>query len=734
MFYQLGRSLRAQTRSLPATVKSKAFSFTTALPSEFTYTRNDTASTIRNGSGAWVSVAANAPRFDHNAAGTALGLRFEPPRTNKCTQRNFAPVTSAAGIAVTSGDGTASVVADSNVTGATISGSPFTTLQNGNVIELTGGSGGTTFTISEQAGNTNAHSWRVCIAAAATGYNGTLALTDGSGSQNIQNTTANTYYEYTRENVAPNNAIRQLRITLSAGRTIRIIGTQFEEGSFLTSPILTNAATGSRQREVCVALGLNLVNWFDTAQGAIVCEAIFDRVTGFDSQYAFLASESTGLTNTMGFYLNTGSASQARPRAIVATTNYQNDDVHKPIANKRFPMAITWNSAECTAYAGSMRLERRTLPSAPVSMDRIYIGGRPFGNAMSGWIKSLSVSNKPRSAAQLAVYMFPATRTYKAIASGGQSNKHGYFRDQTTQMNAGEINAVAAMDSIWTTSENWLINGAENGSYAIKANDSNAGNSNANWWYDPATGSFGNRMADWEEMVTAFGISRIYAFDWDQGESDSASSVSALKDAWLAIFTRMRQVAGNKPVFITGIGRRGDGQYTNYNNVRQAQRELAAENAWIHLSVEKFIQPLADQVHYTDAGYGNHAAQHVRFMLGMLGETVAGGYAPPTITGASRIGTAVTVTIAHGAGSDFTPTTAIAGFHFFDNTTEITISSAVRTNATTITLTLASAPSSGIETLYYGYGSLYGEVASYASLVKDNSPHTLPLGAKVLVL
>ena len=46
-----------------------------------------------------------------------------------------------------------------------------------------------------------------------------------------------------------------------------------------------------------------------------------------------------------------------------------------------------------------------------------------------------------------------------------------------------------------------------------------------------------------------------------------------------------------------------------------------------------------------------------------------------------------------------------------------TITAAVRTNATTITLTLASAPT-GVEEFYHGYRALYG--VNPADLVVDN--------------
>lgn len=730
MLTSIGRAIPARHSTFNELFSKNTFQFETILPTEFTYTRNDTVATYRDSNGDWQQSTLNAPRFDHDSAGRPKGIRIEPPRTNKANHANFAPV-NIGGIVPTSGDGIASVVADTSFATATMKGSNFLSLQNGNVIALTGGSGGTTYRVSLDAGNTNPHSYRILTAPQGGGYHGNVKLNSGSGINNY-GTSNGVWEEIIEQNITVNHSTRYLAIYVTAGNTVHVGAIQFEEGGFLSSPIITTNASGaSRTREVCVALGLDTVDWFDTNQGTIICEAEFDQVTGFDQQYAFLANEGTGLSNSMGMYLVNNTASQMRARDIIDSTNNQNNDIHKPIIGKRFPCALSWRNGESYAIAGPMRYEHVERAGAPNNMDRIYIGGRPFNGAMSGWIKSLTVYNKFRTLTQIGQDMFPNTLVCKAIASGGQSNKHGWFRSQTELSNGGEASAINEMDQVWTSSENWMINGAENGSYAIKQNDPNADTPNENWWYDPVTDTFGNRMQQWENIVTAFGVDRIEVFDWDQGESDSDDSKEDLKQAWIAIFNRMRQVAGNKPVFITSIGRRGDGQNTNYNTVRQAQRELVAENTWIYRAPEKFTQDLTDQVHLTDAGYANHATMHTRYMLQTLGEAVSGGATPPMIGNAVRGGANISVAITHGAGTDIAPSSDIAGFHFFDDGVEIPITSSVRTNATTITLALASTPT-GSETLYYGYGSLYDEVSTYGNLVTDDTG--LPLWSDVINL
>lgn len=728
MLHYLGRGLsRATLTTLPFVSSSKNFDFQSMLPSEFTYTRNDNVATHRDSNGNWQRASVNEPRFDHDKDGNALGLRFEPSRTNKLNLYNFAPINTA-GITADKGDATIALVNDANASSATIQGSTFEDLQNGNVIELTAGTSATTFQLTPASGNINPHSWRVCIAADETTYLGTVGHSDGVNISAIQNQTAADYYEYTQDNQSPNNAVRFLRVRLNAGKTVRIIGLQWEEGAFLSDPIVTEGAPATRVHSVATSDNIDQAAWFNTGEGSMVCDTLFDHL-GFDNQYVVLASDGSSLNNSIGCYINNGSA-HMRGRYNINGASQQNEDVHKPIIGKRFPMAISWNNNESIALGGPMSHKKVEFSGNPVGVDTLYLGGRPFNNSMSGWVKSLNVYDTYRTVSQLGSVMLPSSQSYHAIVSAGQSNKEGYFRSEVESGNSGEVNATAEMDLVYPMTENWMLNGAKNGSFAIKANDPNVSNANANWWYDPLTGDFGPRMVYWEEIVRAFGGDRIIAIDWDQGESDANTSIAALKTAWLAIFNHMRSVIGDKPVFITPIGRRSDFQSAGYNNLRQAQRELAEENSWIRVSIEKIIQPLADQVHLTDAGYGAHATQHMRFMLGTLGQSVSGGFVPPYISGVSRSGLDVDVVIAHGAGADFDPAMNIAGFHFYDGGSEIPINTQIRVDANTIRLTLNALPT-GVETFYYGYGSLIDEVATYADLVVDDSTYQLPLQASV---
>lgn len=99
----------------------------------------------------------------------------------------------------------------------------------------------------------------------------------------------------------------------------------------------------------------------------------------------------------------------------------------------------------------------------------------------------------------------------------------------------------------------------------------------------------------------------------------------------------------------------------------------------------------------------------------------------PALLSTTPISTTQTrVTIKHGAGSDFTPTSGITGFSMFDSGgAALAISAAVRETTTTILLTHASTGGNSAS-LYY---SPNAGAADDATQVHDNSALALPMEA-----
>ena len=193
----------------------------------------------------------------------------------------------------------------------------------------------------------------------------------------------------------------------------------------------------------------------------------------------------------------------------------------------------------------------------------------------------------------------------------------------------------------------------------------------------------------------------------------------------------MRARFGNLQIIIQRIGRRTSFANTGGTQaVREVQQELIDAYSWCHEGPESYDQALFDSVHPDDAAYAVLGPRAARAVAAAMGDTVPGALGP-RMTGAVRTGTSVTVTVAHDSGTDFTPASGLDGFSFFDGAAPISITAAVRTNATTITLTLASTPT-GVETLYYGYDAMVE--LNTANVVRDNSALTLPLRAEKIVL
>lgn len=684
----------------PVNYSEYTFAGATSIPSPFQYFRSDTVATYRNSSGNLVVAGTNEARFDYDSSGVAKGVLMEPSRTNKCTAYNLNPTALTNLTAGGNASASISIVSDSSAltTGKINAG-------NGNVIEVDntlGGSGTAYVDVSGTTANTNPHSFS-CYARVVSGASGSMSDNGGSGSVNFTNTT---YERILSENFTPSSASATFRITAPLGSKVRFILFQSEEAVYATTPIIVAGASATRAHNRIVATDITQIPFWSASQGTLVAEieSYIDggmTVTSSDN-YMLLAANGTSATDCFAIYA-IPTRMKARPRVASANTNYSVGDISGGfVKNKKYPIGISYtNGGAVKTFAGAGVFENWTMSASATGLTRFYLGGRDTGNAMSGWVRKLRVYNEAKDLSSSLSGFLGSSDV--GIVFSGQSNSVGYFSQQSGSRNGGERTGQTILDSvIGSSTRNWMINGGTSGT------------STTDW-----TGT-GTAITRWKEIVSAFkqngGV--IKAIVWDQGEANAADSLSTVKSAWLSIFTEMRSYIGSDvPVIIIPMGRRSDTD-VDWNNLRRAQRELDEEYSWIYLAPEKWTQPLDDVVHLTDAGYQAQIPHVLRKALKVSGYNVSGGVDGPSITGWSRSGTTVTVTIAHDAGTDISPSSGIQGFTFLDNATPITINSAVRTNATTITLTLNSAPSSGIETLYYGYKSLLGVTTS--NLVVDN--------------
>jgi hypothetical protein len=130
---------------------------------------------------------------------------------------------------------------------------------------------------------------------------------------------------------------------------------------------------------------------------------------------------------------------------------------------------------------------------------------------------------------------------------------------------------------------------------------------------------------------------------------------------------------------------------------------------------------LEDTIHLTAAGFTTHGSRMAQTILYLLG--YESYYRGPSIyyfdTPSSNT---IDIHLIHTAGTDFTPTTDITGFTVYDGGSAETITSAVRSDAETIRLTIAGTITGTVEVKY-----LYGNKPTITGAVLDNTDNTLPL-------
>lgn len=211
------------------------------------------------------------------------------------------------------------------------------------------------------------------------------------------------------------------------------------------------------------------------------------------------------------------------------------------------------------------------------------------------------------------------------------------------------------------------------------------------------------------------------------GESDANAGVTqANYYAGLGtIYGQLRTDLGQSslPIVLVMLGK-ATSYWTDANGeaIKRAMAQKAAD-ANI-LRVESYDAPLSgDNLHRAPAGMATVGRRWARAVAHALG--AVSGYRSPRITSAAGVTgqpAQFDLSIAHGIGSDFTPTTGITGIRATDSVSgsALTVSSAVRQSATTIRVTLSAAPSN-LPAFAAGYG------ANTAANIADNSALSAPL-------
>lgn len=711
MLMTLGRGLSPLSSGAPR----KTFALTVGLAPEIVYARADSVATYTDSSGILRRASANAPRFDHDASGLPLGLLVEGTRQNKCTLYNAAP-TGTTGLTVAAGAPTIAIVTDA----AALSASGLSSVGNGNVFKIEAGGADCEVNFDGAVGNLNPHSYSIRARVSA----GTAYLKRSGTASPLVTIAGASYQRYRIENDTPSATTDRLRIKVAAGGVFYGLLPQVEEGSFASSEIVTEGAAATRATDSVKILSPNGLMAFDEKQGYMAVR-YRPYVVAMGADQFIAAAHNGSSVDTMGFRIyKIDTDIQAWVRDDSVSLNIYTDDVPH-VADQLQAAAISWKPGSSTTFhGGAVRTTSyATNPSGFVELDLGHRNGAldPFW----GHLSQAEISTVP---------LTDARRLYAPgdvlAVGGGQSLMVGHF---SSQQSGSEGGRTAFVDTLCAARKGHIalfINGATGSTAASKTSNP------TNYWWDLATGTRGPAFNTFYTRIADSGLQPNVVF-WAQGEEDShqigiGTTRQQYKDALSAIFADMRATLGDVPVVIQRIGRRTAFATTGgVQAVREVQQELIDAHSWCHGGAETYDQSLHDQVHLTDSGYVAAGVRNARKYLSILGAGLS-GVDGPTIASASRSGTSVTVTLAHDAGTDIAPASAIEGFRFFDDTTEIAISAAVRTGPATLALTLAAAPTGSVRTLYYGYDAMLG--LNPANTVRDNAAIPMPLRtAKIAV-
>ena len=712
MLSTLGRGLAPMANKQISPFRT--LNFTSTLPNEVTFLRNSKA-TCRNAMGKLIEAGLNEPCLDHTINGEPLGLRIEHSSTNKCKNYNINPIDTSA--FSTTGTGIISVVDD---TAELLSAGLDQICTSGKVYKAEATTGSTfAVYISGNTNNVNKHS--MSIYARGAGGSGTTARLALGGAELPIAETGEGYQRYVYENLTPDKTTRKFTIAINGNETLYFILNQLEESTECSSLIPVEGDDVTRPTERAYITNVDQYNWFAVEAGYMICRYTHNKFTGSDAYIAIL--NNGGSSNTIGFRV-TGSDHDLKGYVRTSSSSQHassNNDCQ--LSNVLVSAGLRWNATDADILSGG-KVKNSNVSQLPIGINALEIGARNGGaGSINGHIASIEIGTRDLTVQQLGNRMQKPSDI--STVGAGQSLIRGYFISQADGSDQGKQKFREIIGGNNPTDAFVIIDGSTGSSAASKTTDA------VNYWWDLSTSTRGPAFESFYEEIDDTGA-KPTSILWGQGEADSHvmgvyTSEAQYKQSLEAIFNDMRQTLGDISIYIQHIGRNSSLTNTGgIQSVRDIQKELINENSWCYNAAETYDLTLYDNVHLTNNAYETAAERNA------LALTNATGAQGPIINNTTRSGTTITVTITHDNGDDFTPAVSIEGFVFFDNTTQINVTNATQIDSSTIQLTLASAPSSGIETLYYGYDDMDG--VDINNVITDNAPTPMPLRTSKIIV
>jgi hypothetical protein len=267
------------------------------------------------------------------------------------------------------------------------------------------------------------------------------------------------------------------------------------------------------------------------------------------------------------------------------------------------------------------------------------------------------------------------------------------------------------------------------------------------WWLPDESGLLPEQdnCAVFQEGLSTIGNS-VEALLWVQGHTDAVADESTenYQAGLKELVSRMRVDSGvdDLPVFVSLVTRQGANLIfplitdESIQAVRNAEIRYCEEDPHAYIGCTTIDLPLSfDNLHHSRSGQAMHARRLAQAVLHVLLDSGEYTYhRGPRLRGYEIVDvTTIDVHITHSGGTDFTPTTGIAGFEVLGAPAGEVVG-AVRYDADTIRLTV-SGDTSAVESVRYLYGGNPGNLnlMDYAAeYVHDNSPLQLPLEGGLL--
>jgi len=192
------------------------------------------------------------------------------------------------------------------------------------------------------------------------------------------------------------------------------------------------------------------------------------------------------------------------------------------------------------------------------------------------------------------------------------------------------------------------------------------------------------------------------------------------------LYQMMRDQFGGQdmPALHLGFNRRATANPTQSDMVREVENTISGyPNITLVQTLD--LEWQSDLTHLTGAGYGTSIRRGIFQCSYISGSTEKNG---PRITAFEYSGSAITVTIAHGSGTDFVPSAGASGFTVSDANGVRTIVSVERIDATHLRIMCDQALVGPVVTKH-----LAGAAPIVTAPVLDNSAEPLPLAVSTLL-